>query len=299
MLSHVFLPVLALVFQQALAGNDISEDIRDEIDTWNLYSRCFGEDTPIKFTLMQHKAMKSCMESPATNIIPLSNDPEVVQNARLVAEPATRVSFLPATASLHQSSSSRHFSKRQVDTGLYEQTPEDFEKFFREAQQFKDSLQTKIGNLTCVLTQIGMLRTDGSINLSMYTEGIWQLVGQNGGGKDPLFVNKMRDNFVDCYNIAQAWPQSNLDRSPITKQYGRQMIFFKCAKKAEMKTCAQLQLLEHIEKMYGPIDMSRMPEFKGDKYEAALFGMKVMMEKEEPEERMVRNFLWGNPNKDH
>ena len=66
-----------------------------------------------------------------------------------------------------------------------------------------------------------------------------------------------------------------------------------------MKTCAQLQLKEYIEALYGPIDMSRMPEFNGDKYEAALFGMKVMIEKQTPEEAMVRTFLWGSPNKAH
>ena len=240
--------------------------------------------------------MESCLGNADDNA-PIIDAPEVVRNVR---QPNAAASFLPASAGFGRggSSSARRFS-RQVDTSLLEPTPADFAEFFAQAQEFKASMQTKVGNLTCVLTQMGMLDASGNVRLKHFTEELWTQVGQNGGGKDPAFIQKMNDGFVDCYNIAQAWPQSNLDRSPITKQWGRQMLFFQCAKKMEMKTCAQLQLKEYIEALYGPIDMSRMPEFNGDKYEAALFGMKVMIEKQTPEEAMVRTFLWGSPNKAH
>jgi hypothetical protein len=75
------------------------------------------------------------------------------------------------------------------------------------------------------------------------------------------------------------------------------MLFFKCAKKMEIKTCSQLQIKEWLEGLYGPIDMNRFPEFNGDVYEAATFAMKVKVDMERPEEEMVRKFLWGNPNR--
>ena len=138
-----------------------------------------------------------------------------------------------------------------MDTGLLEPTPEDFAEFFAHAQKVKAGMQTKVGNLTCVLTKMGLLDASANVNLKHFTEDMWTQIGQNGGGKDPAFVQKMRDGFVDCYNIAQAWPQSNLDRNPLTKQWGRQMIFLKCAKKMELKTCSQLQVhrLLYIELM--------------------------------------------------
>ena len=310
MLTHIILPLLVAT-SVVMAGHDIPEEVKDEIDVWNLCSRCYGEQTLLKFTLAHHKANKACMGKPTTTS-PLLTSPDVVRNVRLAALPAASqqyASFLPATAGsgwgnhpynpflLPQPTFGRY--KRQVaSAGLLQATPEDFAEFMAHADQLKASMQTKVGNLSCVLNTMGMLDAAGNVRLEHFTVDMWNAIGQNGGGRDPVFVQKMRDGFTDCYNAAQSWPQSSLDRSPISKQWGRQMLFFKCAKKMEIKTCSQLQIKEWLEALYGPIDMSKFPGFT-DVYEAASFGLNVKRDMETPEEEMVRTFLWGNPNRAH
>jgi hypothetical protein len=291
MMPAMSLSVLMLVLPAVMGGMDIPGDMMDEIHMWNIVANCYGQEAVAKYAVAHHKAMDSCKGK--TPALP-DNEPLLAAAAAGQGEVVRNVRYAPQPAGAAR----RRFS-RQVDTGLLEPTAADFAEFFAHAQQYKGGMLTKLGNLSCVLTKMGMLEASGSINLKHFTEDLWTIVGQNAGGKDPSFVQKMRDGFVDCYNVAQAWPQSNLDRNPMTKQWGRQMIFFHCAKKMELKSCAQLQLKEYVEMMYGPMDMNQMPEFNGDKYEAALFGMKVMMDMESPEEDVVRKFLWSSPNRAH
>ena len=82
-----------------------------------------------------------------------------------------------------------------------------------------------------------------------------------GGGSDPksaasdpLFVTKLKEGFLDCYNVAQAWPQAALDRNPLYQKYGRHMIFFNCATKVEEQMCTKYQARQWLEQLYGRLD---------------------------------------------
>ena len=55
MLSLTFIAVLVLPASLVLAGHDIPGDIKDEIEHWNLMSRCIGEEMMMKFTLAHYK----------------------------------------------------------------------------------------------------------------------------------------------------------------------------------------------------------------------------------------------------
>ena len=44
------------------------------------------------------------------------------------------------------------------------------------------------------------------------------------------FKAKVIEGFQDCYDIAGSVPQSVLDKNPLSRQFGRHMLFFKCAK---------------------------------------------------------------------
>merc|ERR1712013_250494 len=46
---------------------------------------------------------------------------------------------------------------------------------------------------------------------------------------------------------AENWPQAPLNRNPLSKIFGRHMLFFKCADKAERKMCAKAQMLKWLE----------------------------------------------------
>ena len=47
---------------------------------------------------------------------------------------------------------------------------------------------------------------------------------------DPEFKAKVVEGYNDCYEVAGSVPQEILDRNPLTKQFGRHLMFFKCAK---------------------------------------------------------------------
>jgi hypothetical protein len=47
-------------------------------------------------------------------------------------------------------------------------------------------------------------------------------------GIDNELKNELNEKMVDCYEIAQSIPQNILDKNPIYKKFGRNMIFFKC-----------------------------------------------------------------------
>lgn len=293
----LLLPLLATL-TTVMAGIDISEEVKDQIDIWNLCSRCYGESTLFKFTLAQHKAVKACLGKP-------TEGPRNVRMAQLST--ASAASFLPAAAGwgnypynpflLPQPAFGGRFQRQAPDGGLLQPSEADKAEFFANADELRATMAAKGGNLSCVLNQMGMMDAAGNVNLEHFTVNMWAAIGQNGGAKDPAFVQKMKDGFTDCYNAAQAWPQANLDRSFFSKKWGRQMLFFKCAKNMEIKTCSQLQIKDWLETLYGPIDMSKFPEFNGDVYDAATFALKVKMDNEVPEEEVVRRFLWGNPNR--
>jgi hypothetical protein len=88
-----------------------------------------------------------------------------------------------------------------------------------------------IGNLTCVMTKLDMLDSALQVNLKLWTTDVWQQLDlkKTLAGEDPEWRQKMIGGYTDCYQVASNWPQQSLDRNPITKVFGRHMIFFKCA----------------------------------------------------------------------
>merc|ERR1712173_139969 len=83
-------------------------------------------------------------------------------------------------------------------------------------------------------------------------------------------MGKLADGYMDCYRISENWPQAPLNRNPLSKIFGRHMLFFKCADKMERKMCAKAQMLKWLETIYGT-DPSEDPSEYGlpkDKYDA-------------------------------
>ena len=301
-------PVLvtsALLGVLVSAGDPVEEKVMQHINKWNLLSNCWGTENMIKYSVAQHQAIEFCGQVQA----PLF--PNSLDNIRPFPIPGQQLDALrqllsnPALASLLAPQGyTPYFNdvaagsfggrrKRAVDGGLLKPTAEDKQEFMNDYQDFLSTMKTKIGNLTCVMTQMKMLDAAGNINLRHYTEDAWALVAGAGAAKDPVFVKKMKDGFTDCYQISQAWPQQSLDRHPIFKKYGRHMIFFTCAMKVETKMCTQFQVKEWLELLYGPIDPNMFPEVGGDKYDAAMLGMKVLMHGQSEEEQCVEDFFWG------
>ena len=123
--------------------------------------------------------------------------------------------------------------KRDTSTnGLLETDEEDFQEFLEDFAEYKEDMTTKLSNLTCVLSKMKMLDSNLQVNIKAYTHDSWNEIdlSQTLAGSDPVWRNMMISGYKDCYSVAQNWPQETLDKNPITKVFGRHMVFFKCAK---------------------------------------------------------------------
>merc|ERR1712106_1302007 len=160
----------------------------------------------------------------------------------------------PHSSLSNLSSLSSLSSKRAASTnGLLETDEEDFQEFLEDFTDFKQDMTTKMSNLTCVLSKLKMLDSNLQVNLKAYTHDFWNEVdlSQTLAGSDPVWRNMMTAAYQDCYSIAQSWPQETLNKNPITKVFGRHMVFFKCAKKVEAKCCMEAQADEWLSALYG------------------------------------------------
>merc|ERR1712008_271340 len=120
-------------------------------------------------------------------------------------------------------------SKRQAEEGLLEvDEAAELEKFLEDYDEFKTDIGSMIGNLTCVLTKMDMLDSALQVNLKLWTTDIWQQLNlkKTLAGEDAEWRQKLIGGYTDCYQVASNWPQQSLDRNPITKVFGRHMIFF-------------------------------------------------------------------------
>lgn len=188
--------------------------------------------------------------------------------------------------------------KRQASNGLLEPTEEDFQEFLEDFQDFKEDMATKLSNLTCVLSKLKQLDSNLQVNLAAFT-GLWSQIdlSKTLAGQDPVWRNMMNTGYTDCYDLAKAWPQDTLNRNPVTKVFGRHMVFFKCAKKVEMKGCARAQANAWLTALYGDdpsFDWSQygMPS---NRYERAEIAMKVLYESASPAENFVGDFFNSEP----
>merc|ERR1712080_659053 len=147
----------------------------------------------------------------------------------------------------------------------------ELEKFLEDYDEFKTDIGSMIGNLTCVLTKMDMLDSSLQVNLKLWTTDIWQQMNlkKTLAGEDPEWRQKLISGYTDCYQVASNWPQQSLDRNPITKVFGRHMIFFKCSMKQEKKMCGMAQMYSWLTTLYGNSDDFNWSQFglPTDKYD--------------------------------
>merc|ERR1711953_1355514 len=267
----LLLSLLGCVAIQASPHHEEMKQIMNEIHTYNLRSQCWGEENVLAYDIAVLGATEKCMQlAPAYDLVellkpinnPFSTLPGTVNNNPF--QGLTNFQNVNQLTSLWR-------SKRQASNGLLNADQNDFIEFLEDFGEFKEGIATKMGNLTCVLTEMKLLTPD------------------------PEFEKKLADGYMDCYRISENWPQAPLNRNPLSKIFGRHMLFFKCADKAERKMCAKAQMLKWLETIYGT-DPSMDPSEHGlpkDKYDAAAVSIMVLNNAATPEEEFVGEFFWG------
>merc|ERR1711872_439747 len=104
---------------------------------------------------------------------------------------------------------------------------------------------------------------------------------------------KIATAYEDCHDLAESWPATSLNRRPMTRMFGRQMIFFKCADRTERRVCTEAQLLENLETFYGSESDEETAERIAaigppeDKYDAAAISIAVLQNAQSEEEKFV------------
>jgi len=256
-----------------------------KINKYNLMARCFGDDLMTEMAVNIHKSCEECgMMQPASPLPGQVNDDTLDALRNLLTNPA--VSALLAQQ--------QRRGKRQAG-GLIDITQEDKEDFLEDVEEFKEGWESKTGNLSCVLKKMDMLNANGDINMDHFSyRNLANKLKYTPAGADSLFLKKMADGFSDCYDISRSWPQMSLDRNPITKEHGRHMIFFECAKKTKVMMCTKFQMAQWMELFYGKFEESKaaMYGLPDNKYDAAAMKVKVMYSSASDEMKFVDDFFW-------
>jgi len=272
--------------------SDMEMKITRDINSFNNQLICWGQKNTMKFTANLHQAMEECsdFEKPKNPYTKPANSFAKLQKG-----------FSADAGKRWQKIFKNYFKrdKRQAEEGgLLKATEEDRQEFGMNLAHWKLDLASSIGNMTCVLSKLNMLDDNLQVNMDLYTTGIWNYydMSETLAGEDPQWRSSMIHGYRDCYDIAQNWPQENLDRNALSKFFGRHAVFFQCAKSVEEKGCAAAEMYRWLEAAYGKDDGSfdytkyDMPK---NKYERAALVTLVMYEQATPQENMIGDFFYG------
>jgi len=312
MLKFVTIAALATV---AASSHEMMKKIHKDMMVMNSMTACWGKGNMMLYKMAIWEATEQCMQENHSNLLkpanpilsllnqnqeaetlpfPVNNNNPFLSSSRLNSNPfKSSSSKLNAWANIWNSR-----NKRQVE-GLLQPTEEDFKEFLMDFEDFKGDIASKMGNLTCVMKKMDMLDNNLQVNMKAYSGDMWNKIdlSQTMAGQDAEWRDMLETHYKDCYDIARSFPQSALNRNPLTKVFGRHMVFFKCAKKAEAKCCGMACANDMLETLYGRNDNYDWTQhgMPANKYERAAWTMKVMYGTASPEEGAIHEFFFSDP----
>jgi len=313
MLKFVTIAALATV---AASSHEMMKKIHKDMMVMNSMTACWGKGNMMLYKMAIWEATEQCMQENHSNLLKPANPILSLLNQNQEAEtlpfpvnnnnPFLSSSRLNSNNPFKSSSSKLNAwsniwngrTKRQVE-GLLQPTEEDFKEFLADFEDFKGDIASKMGNLTCVMKKMDMLDNNLQVNMKAYSGDMWNKIdlSQTMAGEDSEWRNMLETHYKDCYDIARSFPQSALNRNPLTKVFGRHMVFFKCAKKAEAKCCGMACANDMLETLYGKNDNYDWTQhgMPANKYERAAWTMKVMYGTASPEEGAIHEFFFSDP----
>merc|ERR1711963_42014 len=317
MLKFVTIAALATV---AASSHEMMKKIHKDMMVMNSMTACWGKGNMVYFKVALKQAMEQCGHSsgPANLLKPANPFAQLIQgssDANTLPFPINNnnnnnpFQTLPSPVNNNnpfKSSNSRlsawknlwNRNKRQAE-GLLQPTEEDFKEFLMDFEDFKGDVASMMGNLTCVLTKMDMLDSNLQINMKYYTGEGWNKIdlAQTMAGEDPEWRQMLVDEYKDCYDIARSFPQTALNKNPLMKVFGRHMVFFKCARKAEAKCCGMACANDMLETLYGTNDQFNWSQYglPQNKYERAAKTLMVMYGTASKEEHFVHEFMFNDP----
>jgi len=286
--------LLSLACASTVSSTDKTDrKIRHSIDMYNADVACWGRDNAVRFHAGLAQAIEQCANfGNPSNLLKPANPWQTVQSANTLPAGLNRGNV----ANFWSNSLFNNRQKRQATEGLLETDDDDLQDFLEDFEDYKEDLGSKMGNLTCVMSKLDMLDSSLQVNLAEYTGGFFDKVdlSKTLAGSDPVWRQMMTSGYTDCYSIAQTFPQETLDKNPVSKVFGRHMIFFKCAAKVEKKCCYEAQMYDWIKTLYGEDPTFNWAQYglPSNKYELAALTVKVMTETASNEEEFVGDFFY-------
>jgi len=275
-----------LVSSRVEATMQLMQKMVNEVNTHRLKAECFGEVNKNNYDKAIEGAIEKCMQ-----LAPAFNLANIIADSQSLKDPFKQIQFtnLDSLVSLWR-------TKR--DTGLVNVDEDDFVEFLDDVSDFKGDMAAKLGNLSCVLTEMKLLTPEQEINIEEYIKDATEIEGfeleASPLASDPEWWQRLVKGYQDCYDISQSLPQTSLDRNPMKKRFGRQMMFFHCADKNEKMNCALGQMKMWLDSYYATDDKD-LTEFglPEDQYEAAGLTLMVKYNGASDEEKFLSNFFWG------
>jgi len=252
---------LALASVSIASPEDIYKKFLRSMDVYNFRMKCWGEKNVVRLSVGIEMAKKKCMQMVEEEDVPRS--------------------------------------KRQVEE--LQEFQETNEEFILQYADFQDNLGTMMGNLSCVLKAVQWLQEDGEVNLEPWTTGLieppeggFEFDVEGAAATDLAWRERMSNAATECHELAEAVPAKVLLNDPTSMVLGHAAVFFKCMNKVERRLCAEAEMLEFLEKVYGPTKSETLEELglPNDKYAAAGIAAGVLSNAESPEERFVDEFMW-------
>lgn len=185
------------------------------------------------------------------------------------------------------------FQRSKRDAPVDPPSREDLMKFSEALGEFKEMKTGHIANLTCVMRKMKYLNSNLGVNVRHFTsDEMWDDLVET---PEPAFKNKMIEGYKMCYEYSENIPMDVLEKKgPYFKQFGRQMMFFKCAKKMGMAVCVKKELLKWIEYLYGKPNASLRAKLglPKDEYDSAFLTFMVKDKMQNPESKFINEFFF-------
>merc|ERR1712109_121463 len=271
------------------------EAIQMDMEKFNNDAMCWGVENMMYYRLAQYQAIEECSKSGLASRMVRPTNPFTTLPANLNNQQGPLNRFLNNANSRNPLSALLSRNRIAAEGLLEVDEEEELERFVEDFADFKEDIGSMIGNLTCVMTKLDMLDSALQVNLKLWTTDVWQQLDlkKTLAGEDPEWRQKMIGGYTDCYQVASNWPQQSLDRNPITKVFGRHMIFFKCAMKQEKKMCGMAQMYSWLKTLYGDGDDFNWSQFglPQDKYDRAALSIMVQTQAASKEERFINDFF--------
>lgn len=270
---RLFVAVMFALVALANAGEDKYERMLKKWVKCKAMEGCFGEENTKKFVVKMKKAKAVCSGKPAPELhLPMFQKKVRVTNA-LLGLTAQQNEFIDEK--IRQEFITKLMAKEMGDVMEDSALPYAANKyamrFTREADEdeemdemdvadmmvdklggLKDKFESEIGNMTCVMKEIGVIDENNEIDVpamdKCLDEGKYT-AEESADGVDRTWLQaKLKEVHVMCKELSDAVPQSILDSCSLPHWMTRLKFFHKCAKFHKIEACMHSDMRHKIGK---------------------------------------------------